>query len=191
MSVLFTRRGPVPSQINFVDYIQCSGTQFFDTGFKPNQDTRVVMDAHATEVNKFYFGARTSTDSKTYCFCQTSSTAIRADYGTSKVSHTVTNTLDRVTIDKNKGSNTWGSYSFENAANTFQCDYSMFLLAANTAGTASACMVGYLCSCQIYDNGSLVRDYRPCLDPSGVACLYDLVNEEYVYNAGSGEFTVG
>lgn len=40
-------------------------------------------------------------------------------------------------------------------------------------------------------NGELVRDYRPCLDPDGVACLYDEVNTEYVYNAGSGTFLYG
>jgi len=40
-------------------------------------------------------------------------------------------------------------------------------------------------------NGELVRDYRPCLDPDGVACLYDEVNTEYVYNAGTGTFAYG
>ena len=45
--------------------------------------------------------------------------------------------------------------------------------------------------CQIYDNGTLVRDFWPCYDPDGVACLYDKVEEKYYYNAGTGAFTAG
>lgn len=37
-------------------------------------------------------------------------------------------------------------------------------------------------------NGDVVRDYRPCYDPDGVACLYDEVSKEYYYNTGTGEF---
>ena len=48
-----------------------------------------------------------------------------------------------------------------------------------------------LFSCQIYDNGTLIRDYLPCLDKDGVACLYDKVSETYFYNQGTGEFIAG
>ena len=43
----------------------------------------------------------------------------------------------------------------------------------------------------MYDNGVLIRDFRPCLDPDGVACLYDKVEKKYYHNAGSGEFIAG
>lgn len=46
-------------------------------------------------------------------------------------------------------------------------------------------------SCQIYDNGTLVRDYVPCINPSGEVGLYDLVGGKFYGNAGSGVFVTG
>lgn len=46
-------------------------------------------------------------------------------------------------------------------------------------------------SCQIYDNGVLVRDYVPCKNPAGVVGLYDLANSKFYGNAGTGAFTAG
>ena len=43
-----------------LEYIQSSGTQYIDTGFKPNQDTRVTMDFQLLNENgwRVLFGAR-------------------------------------------------------------------------------------------------------------------------------------
>jgi hypothetical protein len=45
-------------------------------------------------------------------------------------------------------------------------------------------------SCQIYDNGTLIRNYIPVLY-YGTPCLYDKVNKKYYYNAGTDEFLFG
>jgi hypothetical protein len=37
--------------------------------------------------------------------------------------------------------------------------------------------------------GETILDLRPCLDPSGVACMFDTVAQRYHYNLGTGEFT--
>lgn len=51
---------------------------------------------------------------------------------------------------------------------------------------------GKLYSAKIYSpDGTLVRDFMPCKNASGVAGLYDLVNDEFYGNAGSGEFVAG
>lgn len=41
---------------------------------------------------------------------------------------------------------------------------------------------------KIYDNGNLVRDYRPALDNNNVPCLFETVSATYLYNAGTGTF---
>ena len=46
-----------------------------------------------------------------------------------------------------------------------------------------------LYSCQIYDNGTLVRDFVPCINGSGEVGLYDLVGKQFYGNAGTGVFT--
>ena len=37
--------------------------------------------------------------------------------------------------------------------------------------------------------GETILDLRPCLDPAGVACMFDTVAQQYHYNLGTGEFT--
>lgn len=41
---------------------------------------------------------------------------------------------------------------------------------------------------KLYEGDEVKRDYLPCLDPDGVACLYDCVAGDFVYNCGSGLF---
>jgi hypothetical protein len=45
--------------------------------------------------------------------------------------------------------------------------------------------------CRIYDKFTLVRDFVPCKNSSGTIGLYDLVNNQFYSNAGSGTFTAG
>ena len=53
----------LPSGYTQYEYIESSGTQYIDTGFKPNQNTRTVIDFQATvaplitEVEYTYNGA--------------------------------------------------------------------------------------------------------------------------------------
>lgn len=176
----------------WLDYIQSSGTQYINTGFKPNQNTRVVMDVQSLNSDtNTYFGARTTTTSKTYTFFQISSTTIRADYGTAQISGTVSSVTNRVLIDANKETFKYGSVTITHSASTFQCDYPMFLLSANTAGSPDRYMSARIYSCQIYDNGTLIRDYVPCVNPAGQVGLYDKVNKRFYGNAGTGNFIAG
>ena len=66
----------------------------------------------------------------------------------------------------------------------------MYLFGVNTSGSTNN-QLGSLriYSCKIYDNGTLVRDFKPYYDSNGVACLFDAVSGTYYYNAGTGVFT--
>ena len=48
-----------------------------------------------------------------------------------------------------------------------------------------------LCSSQIYDNGTIVRNYIPCQTTSGEIGLWDSLNKMFYRNAGTGTFTAG
>ena len=60
---VFMTGATVPKRINFVDYIQSSGTQYIDTGFKPNQNTKVEIKMQSSNQNGdsvWIFGCQTS-----------------------------------------------------------------------------------------------------------------------------------
>lgn len=52
-----------------------------------------------------------------------------------------------------------------------------------TFGTSATC---YYFKC--WKNGELIRDMKPCLDPDGVPCMYDIVEGKPHYNVGNGMF---
>ena len=181
--------------VNFVNYIQSSGTQYIDTGYKPNQDTRIVMDAQYTTENSttvFYFGARTAYQNAAFALrLSGSNTKWMSEYAAASQYHTATST-QRLTIDFNKNTVKIGSVTGTHSASTFQCAYNLILFGLNSGGETMDYANGLrMYSCQIYDNDTLVRDFWPCYDPYGVACLYDNVEKKYYYNAGSGAFTAG
>lgn len=183
--------GGLPTGYTPLEYIQSSGTQYIDTGFTPDQNTRIVMDVQATAVkaSSGFFGARTSTSANMFVFFMISATTIRSDFGTSKETVTVTSTLERFILDKNKETTTFGEYSAINTASDFVAPCALALLAVNTTGTVSNYISARLYSCEIYNNGSLIRDFVPCKNPDGAYGLYDKVNKQFYGNAGTGAFT--
>lgn len=182
----------LPDGYTEVAYIQSSGTQYVDTGFAPNQDTRCVMDAQMTEAttSTFYFGARAGTSSLTYNVLYTPS-GIRSDYGTSKVAASGLTATDRLLIDKNKNICTIGDTEIANDTQTYQSALNLFLCAVNGGGTAGYFGSLKLYSCKIYDDDTPIRDYVPCINADNAVGLYDLVDEQFYGNAGTGTFTAG
>lgn len=180
-----------------LDYIESTGTQYIDTGFKPNQDTRVVMDvqltASPTDVGNI-FGSRTSATSNNFAFNYSTTSAAFlsdfADYTKSRLNFSF-DALTRLSIDSNKTSITVNGTQQEHVLTAFQGAYNLCLLALNNAGTVQWYSKAKLYACQIYDNDTLVRDYVPVLRSDGVAGLFDLVNQKFYASSGSGNFVAG
>ena len=182
----------LPENYTQVRYIESSGTQYIDTGFKPNNNTRVVMDVQMITLAQpnFFFGVRTSSNTVNYSVLITGSN-FRSDYGESKVSSSEASATDRVTIDKNQNVCTVNSATITNTSSTFQSAYNLYLFASNDGGTAAYFGYARLYGCQIYDNGTLIRDFVPCKNASGAVGLYDTVNSVFYPDNAGGTFTAG
>lgn len=184
----------LPSGYKRVEFIQSSGTQYIDSGFKPNQDTRVVMDAQIISdpggSMAIYFGCRG--DGHFYELFKAGSGAnLTFLYNTSYTkTFTVDYTLRRIVeVNKNIATVDGVSLSYDYAA--YQMAYSLYLCADNNAGAVLAPTAMRIYSCQIYDNGTLVRDFIPCINTSNEVGLWDDVNSVFYANAGTGTFTAG
>jgi len=67
----------------------------------------------------------------------------------------------------------------------------MWLFATNNSGEVQYPFKGKVYYVKIYDNGSIVRDFVPAKNSSGVIGMYDTVNNEFYTNQGTGEFIAG
>ena len=183
----------LPAGYTQVERLKSTGVQYINVGFKPNQDTRIVLDVNSPLVSGpvWLFGARTAVDRKTYNFlCQGSK--YRSDYNDNSSTSLTINPSGRFTIDKDKNvTKINGSTASTITYGAFQCEYNLFLFSNNNAGAANSGASISIYSCKIYDNGVLVRDMVPARNSSGTLGMYDLVGGTFYTNAGSGTFTAG
>lgn len=187
----------LPDGYTQVEFIQSTGTQYINTGFAPNNNTRVVMDVQPLSGSSpedstvaMLFGARTAATSNNYAFAICYG-KMRTDYNNAYSLEFSANPLNRAIVDKNKETTTVNKETLSYANVTFQASVNLTLFALNHNGTVKWKASVKLYSCMIYDNGILIRNYIPCINPSGTAGLYDLVNSEFCANAGEGTFGVG
>ena len=182
----------LPEGYTEVQYIQSTGTQYVDTGFVPNENARLLMDAQLTATSGYpsLFGARSS-NTKMFWLYANSATEIVFGFGSSKPTAACTMS-NRLSVDANKNTLTVnGSVLVTATASTFTAAGDLYLCAANNAGKLQYAASMKLYSCQIYDDGELIRDFVPCIDPTGAVGLYDIVGAEFYANAGFGTFAAG
>ena len=175
-----------------LEYIQSSGTQYIDTGFNPNQNTRFVADVEIVSAqNAQLFGARIASASSAFNMLVSSKTGGRDDYGTTVLNFTTTS--ERWKIDKNKNVTMVNDVSVSHGVETFQTTCSIFINAVNNNGTPMSTTTASAKwrTVQIYNNGVLSRNFIPCKNPSGVVGLYDVVNSQFYSNVGTGSFIAG
>lgn len=185
--------GRLPEGYTELNYIQSSGNAYIDTDFKPNQDTRVVMDFQLTEETEEQtpFLTRQAPQQKSFGIFH-KSTGWVADYDEERIQVTSDFPItDRINVDFNKNVISINGVSSSFSIKTFTAPSNMCIFARNTNGQISNNCIGKLYSCQIYDNGLLVRDFVPCKTPAGEIGLYDLVNSQFYGNAGTGSFIAG
>lgn len=185
----------LPSTYTKLDYIESHGTEYFDTGFVPNGNTRVTVDFEGAAVPSVValFGARTGMTENVFAMWLEGNQALpqygNVVYDTKPI--TTTNTV-RHTYDLNKGVATvdGSSVSFTNL--TFSAGQSLTLLALNSNGTVDGRRPsGKLYGAKVYNNNTLVRDFIPAMNASGVIGLWDDVNSTFYTNAGTGTLTTG
>lgn len=186
-------------QYRLVEYLQSSGTQYINTGFTPNQNTRVVCEfkrisRNASGSAAAVFGARYAKNDRDFTFwgyLSGGNNIIGGNYG--NVNYQINYTeQERILVDKNKNVTTINGTTVTNATSTFTCPGNMFIFSTNKNGTADSQMGSIrLYYCKIYDNGVLIRDFVPAIDANGAYGLLDKINNKFYVNSGTGTFTVG
>ena len=182
--------------MKWLSCIKTSGAQYIDTGFKANQDTRVLIAAEFTGnlATVALFGGRNSTSEKTFTFWWhvSSYSSARYDYYTN-------NSALGFELERNKKFKIDADGSIISVGSTFaymnylefQCDYNLFIGAVNTAGVAKNFFTGNIYYCKIYDGNNLIRDYVPAENDNGEVGMYDRVNGVFYGDAAGLGFAAG
>ena len=142
MNCMFLRRGYGTSGdgVNYVEYIESDGDSYFDTGFKPNSNTRVVIEFEMPSVpdyNAWIFGARSESSARRFNAYVSSNGQLSISYDTTIQALGAVSANKRYTLDFNKNSYTLNGASGSLAASTFQTSDSMFLFSENRMGGLS------------------------------------------------------
>lgn len=183
----------IPSGLVELEYIKSTGTQYIDTGFKPNQDTRIsiIVDFPRSSTTWLY-GGRTAAGSNSFGFLCLNGNTYRFDYASS-MNELTTKPTGKFTLDSNKNKCYINDeLVFTTTYKTFTSPVSMYIFNINNNGSAKEGSSAKLYSCKIYDNGTLIRDFIPVkrISDNGYG-LWDKVTKAFYPNAGTGAFTGG
>jgi hypothetical protein len=188
----FVAGSPLPDGYTQLEYIQSSGSQYINTGFKPNQDTKISITVDfPLSGTAWLYGGRTSAGSNSLGFLCEGGNHYRFDYASS-INELATKPTGKFTIDSDKNKcYINGELVFTATYTTFTSPVNMYIFNNNNNGSLSGGSSAKLYNCSIYDNGVLIRSFIPCKNASGTVGLYDSVNNQFYQNAGSGTFIAG
>lgn len=207
-TLIWERNKRLPVEYQEVEYIESTGTQYIDTDVNVSTNNKIIMDLQFTDatyqqINGGYYIYRPSSTSYT----------VRNDIGVAStgmffMGASTTSITTDVTADTNRHTfmidATTGEWSIDDVSGsvppTTHSDYEVTLLIGARRGrNVNGRILAPATYCEekiynvkIYTSGNLVRDFIPCYRKSDdVIGLYDLVNDAFYTNAGTGTFTKG
>lgn len=178
----------LPSDATLLSYIESSGTQWINTGVPGNTAglrAELVVQPLATN-DQGYFGNAWAANG---FFLMIYQSKWRFHSGGGSVDDGLVDTTAYSTLllENNKLTVNGVAFSLGGGANQSGNLSMLYNFGSGYGGMAKA----KLQSAKLDDGNTLLRDYYPVQDGNGVACLYDMVGQQYVYNSGSGVFAPG
>jgi len=193
----------LPSGYKAAEYIRGFGQQYIDTGFKPDTNTRADIRFDVESAPKMWeplFGSRQSSTQKKFYIvynfarqkwsCNIAATsAWEPEYPAAVGEHFFS--IDKTTFTLDGVSQTLSATAFDKT-------YNAYVFSINDNGSPMnidlANLTMKLYSLKIWDNGTLVREFVPCVNKDGEAGLYDITpgaEKKYYANDGTGTFEAG
>ena len=185
------------SEITELEYIQSSGSMYLNTCFKPTNNTKIAFEFQYTGTisSTYYplFGTIGSSNLSNMFGAYMGAAGFAVDYGSQEYIALGSKTADRSVLILDQGALYVDGVLIKSCnAETFTCKYDLALLALNNQGAIdSRISTAKLYAVQIYDNGTIIRDYIAAKMSDGTVGLYDKLHGLLYINVGSGAFTAG
>ncbi len=189
----------LPAGYTRLRYVEATGEQYIDTLRHPKKDFRAVVEMSYTAADidggafgygasegkqSFYFWRKVKDGVATFTCCVNNSYTTVNSFPTTFTNDTARHVVDLSNTAKYIDGVQFGDTS--GLSTSLQGTFGLF--AMHTGWNPSFTMLGRyrIYSCQLYEGAALVRDFVPCTDGSGRACLYDAVHGDTYYNGASG-----
>lgn len=182
---------PIPNNYTELSYLESTGTQFINTGFTPNQNTKVEITIQK-EVDTYgpMFGSRVSNQTQAFTFQISSSDKLfLSGYGGGTETSNIVNDGQVHTLMRDK-SNFYvdGVLKSSQTRPDFTCPANAYLFTMYNNATPTSGTSVKIYGCKIWDNGTPHNYFVPCLDANNVPCMFDRITGNTYYNDGTGEF---
>ena len=184
----------LPSGYTRLEYIQSSGTQYIDTGISAKSTLKIQIKFKPTTSQNGcvvgYMQDASSGPNRLALFVY--SNAWYLDFGNDTANRIFGGAVSAVTVYSIeignryvKNLDTGSNIISGSSVSAFSYAGHIYIFGEAFTG------VGAVYECQIYDGSTLIRDYIPCKNASGVIGLWDEANKAFAQNAGTGIFTAG
>ncbi len=193
-------RGSDEDEAVLLNYLQSSGAQYINTGYKPLGSSAFTFEVDGCftafganyqqmgalpldTLARYDWGISGTKDGKKWTFGAGASAANSADLAEHRFAgnyETGVFTIDGNTV-----------LTIARAENDSSRDYLLFSRMAEWAGKPDCASQFRLRGCRLGQGGVLVRDFVPMRAANGALGLYDKVNDIHYVNAGSGVFAYG
>lgn len=192
MAVFFNRRRSagsinlLPAGYTQLEYIENSGTQYINTGYMPNNYTKldIVVESDATMGGVAVCDAAWLSDGfGVWIHCACFGDSVKQDLAFMGAKTNLV--LDKGILYQD-GEEIWS------ASGTFQTTCALTLFALNRNGSMTEFISSAkIYSCKLYNNNELIRNFIPCKNPMQDVGMYDTVTAAFYGNEGSGAFIAG
>lgn len=187
---------PLPAEYQEVEYIESTGTQYINTNYYCNSKTEFDFKITYGTTRGVVFGAYNngwSTGYGLYHNNNNGDTEWMHYYNNYNTNYKGSENTTQI-IDLNKGTVYINNqFTFMTAPKEFFIKQPTYILAGNWAGQRAeqplSAKIHYF---KIKENGCTAMNLIPCYRKlDGIAGLYDIVNQTFYTNAGTGDFIKG
>jgi len=189
----------LPDGYTELQYIESTGTQYFDTGIVGRSGVSVEAKFMlANTDNGSLLGNRMGEARFWPAMWYTDSSAVGLQWNVTILSDTFAGTVKAntlYTIYFTSGSSGWtfsaNGEQISQGTSVGTNTNNMWMFGINKLEELQYPFKGKVYYAKIWQNGTLVRDFVPAKNSSGVIGMYDTVSGEFFTNKGSGTFAAG
>ena len=175
-----------------VEYIESTGTQYIDTGIKCSQNMSCEIENNFNELSGTQLFGAYSSPKRTHYGIVNDKIYMPSVENSATTEHIFLTDINYHTFFLSSTVYKYDNEIIANGMFEFTNGLNFYLFARNKNGTVSNYCKSKMTKAMFWINNELIKNFIPCYRKSdNKPGLYDLVNNEFYTNQGTGNFEIG